>query len=213
MAFVVLSKGKGFTSWLIRWFTTQIIRKDVLVAAGVSLVVSWWYLFWSLFGLTAYAKIVARINHVFIVYYSTDFRQTFAIDIREHGPIPVAVQRALKQCKFIRVYEPTYDLFTGVRANVRQIATGYDWLMLIGSVFLILWYLLTGIRAKRTPHSPSRNVCSEYVVGVINSSVGAQNIGIPTMFYPQSLDDLLSTSQQYNLVYEGKPVGFPYMKP
>ncbi len=204
MAFVCVSKGKGFSSWLIRFFTTQISRKDAMVLDGVSLVRAWWYLWLSLFGKTKYATICATFNHAFLVYKSMDFRQVFAIDIREHGPIPKAVDEAFSKVSYIRLVEPTFDIFTGIRTCIHKFDTGYDWLAVVGALIVINWYILTGIRAKKMLHSPGRNVCSEYVVSVINHSDGAMPLGDPVMVYPQLLADIMDRSNQYNLVYEGK---------
>ena len=205
MAFVCLSKGKDAASWLIRYFTTLLLRKDAMVAAEVPNIKSWWLLFIAQFGFTEYAAIKAVFNHAFILYNSVDFNQKFSIDIRQYGPVPQPASKALKKCAYIRIVEPTFDIFTGVRALDNDFNTGYDWLAIIGGVILILWYCLTGRRSKHPLHSPGRNVCSEYVTSVINHSAGADNLGDPILNLPQILADKIEASPQYNLVYEGKP--------
>jgi hypothetical protein len=211
MAFIVVSRGKDFWSWLIRWFTNQVMRKDVMLADGVSLVASWWHLFLANLGKGPYAKIKTKINHAFIMYNSKDFGQTFSVDIRDKGPLPVPIKKAFKKCKYIEVYEPTFDLFTGMRSNTKFIDEGYDWTAVIFGALAILWYMLTNIRAKRTPHAPGRNFCSEFVARSINASTNAQNIGVASTLFPQQMLTNMEKTHQYNLVYKGKPFGMPYM--
>ena len=210
MAYICISKGRGFSAWLIRFFTSVIMRKDVMIEDGVSLVKSWWYLFLARLNKGPYAKIKSTLNHAFIIYKSEDFQQMFSINIEEDGPLPVPVRQAFSDCKYIKVYEPTFDLFTGVRENTRFIDTGYDWWLVIFSVLAIWWYALTNYKAKKLPHSPKRNVCSEFVVRTVNASKGAKKLGSPPMIYPQKFDALISDNEQYNLVYEGKPGDLVY---
>ncbi len=159
----------------------------------------------GLFGWLIRKVTGADVNHAFIMYKSQYWGGWFAVDIREDGPYPVPAKKAFKQCSFVEMYEPAYDLREGILQNQNSIGKGYDWLGILGAFLAFVRSKVTGRRVRNTLHSSGRNFCSEYVANCEKKSSGsdAQQLD-PASTYP---GDLASRWRTNSLVYRRVDLG------
>ena len=170
------------------------------------------YTFLSIFGLTKYARLKAKVNHTFLIYYSIDFNRWFAIDIRERGIVIVPVEKALKECKSAAVMQCNFDLWIGVRKATKHFGEGYDWRGVLNAVLGITIFVLFGYKPKKINNSHKRFVCSEFVTTVINESDINKPLGNPMEIYPNLLYILTKDNKNFTTLIEKKNLNIEELK-
>lgn len=201
--YIGVSKGTGVSSFFIRLFTSLVIRRDKMVDDKVSKLKAIFLIFLSLFGLTKYAKIKVQYNHAFLLYKSIDFNKWFTIDIVENGVIPMPATNTFKRAALIKIIEPDFDMWPGVRSVSHLFGKKYDYLGIFGAIWSIMKYMFTGKYDDDVKNSPKKYVCSEFVVTAIEAT-GEVELGNPIAVYPHLISELTDKHNRFKTVIEKK---------
>jgi hypothetical protein len=139
----------------------------------------------------------SEYNHAFILYYSTEWQDWWAMEIDERGIVPVPAQPILKKQKKIRHFKCKKDLYKGLFRMKNAIGFGYDWKGIISGLTVLLLRRI-GLNITKTVHSQERMFCSEYVTHVIEASGVPLNIGLlPHQTSPKDLLAFLESSPEF----------------
>jgi len=112
-----------------------------------------------------------QVNHAFIVYHSSDWKDWRAVDVKEKGVQPTIEVRHLKRIDYVECYKiPKVDLWNGLRACKNDLYKRYDWLGLLWGFIRLKFMSWFGWKLKKPHHASNRLFCSEYVARVIKRS-------------------------------------------
>lgn len=207
--FICLSKGRGFTSFLIRWFSALIVRREEMDKDNLSNFACIIMSILSLFGVSQYADIKVKFNHSFLIYKSNDFNQWFSIDIIENGIILQPAYKSFNRCDIIKVIKPEFDLNKGIIKTSKFFGNEYDYPGVLGAIYSIIKYVFTGHYDEDIRNSPKRFVCSEYVVTAIKES--GVDLGNPMAIYPNLLSKLTEEDNRFTTIVEKKNLTIDYL--
>ena len=132
-----------------------------------------------------------RVNHSFIVYESSDWKDWRAVDIQEKGVQPTIPVKDLTRVDYVECWQvPKVDLWKGIRACKNDLFKRYDWKGLIFGILrlkLMSWF---GMKLTKPHHASNRLFCSEYIAKVLKKS-GAPSTEhwAPANISPKDLQD------------------------
>jgi hypothetical protein len=112
-----------------------------------------------------------QVNHAFVVYESSDWKDWRAVDVQEKGVQPTIEVKHLTRVDYVECWQiPDVDLWEGLRACKNDLFKRYDWIGLIFGFIrlkLMSWF---GWKLKKPHHVSNRLFCSEYVAKVLKKS-------------------------------------------
>lgn len=134
-----------------------------------------------------------QVNHAFIVYASSDWKDWRAVEIQEKGVQPTKEVRHLTRIDYVECYKiPQVDLWQGLRACKNDLYKRYDWLGLLWGLVRLKVMSWFGWKLNKPHHASNRLFCSEYVAKVIKKSNAPQAYGwTPANMSPKNLQDYL----------------------
>lgn len=121
------------------------------------------------------ARLVQRImgskyNHVFLEFYSGDWRNKQAIDVTERGVTQLPASKTGYRDGEVVRFIAKESIERGLRETQALIGNRYDWAGLFGGLFKLLMLKWFGWAIKSPWHSKGRLFCSEYVAMVLSVS-------------------------------------------
>lgn len=134
-----------------------------------------------------------RVNHAFIIYESSDWKDWRAVEIQEKGVQPTVDVRHLKRVGYVECYKiPEVDLWKGLLACKNDLYKRFDWLGLLWGFIRLTIMSWFGWKLKKPHHVSNRFFCSEYVSRVMKKSgaPGASRWATPNIS-PRNLQDYL----------------------
>lgn len=195
---VCCSASPGLVGKAIRGMTTLALRRMYLKKVGISGLAALLALVKAIFGKGPAVRIRAHVNHVFLLYKSSDFGQWFTVEIAEDGPTPTPAKRVFKKKrKVLEVFKTSLDIREGMRRSVGRVGRGYDFKGILGFFFAILKSLWTGDPPKNIFHSKGRDFCSEYVTKVLLNTDGFEYQLEPESTSPVDLSLLMKNDPDF----------------
>ncbi len=132
-------------------------------------------------------------NHVFFLYEDEFWDDWLAVDILTTGPTLLTGKRALKRYKKVECYDVQPDIGQALRDSKEDIGSGYDWLGLFVSLFLLLLFKATGYKRFRPLHSIARYTCLEWIITVLKrANVNGTEKFTPIITPPEEFETFIA---------------------
>lgn len=112
----------------------------------------------------------SKVNHTFLLYESNLWGGWWVAQIGPKGVEKLPAEKVRGKYSLVECHEYQESLVDGVQACRGMIGEAYDFLGILGFLFKIIVWRLTGKKIKNPLHGKHEEFCSEFIATILKKS-------------------------------------------